>query len=97
MGKMSPVQRGKEWGRCHVCREEENGEGATCAGRKKWGRCHVCREEENGEDATCAGRKKMGKMSRVQGGREWGRCHVCREEEPCTSEAQRKAKMENKY
>jgi len=97
MGKMPSEQRGKEWGSCHLSREERNGEDVTCAERKRmgkmprvqggreWGRCHVCRE------------KKMGKMSRVQGGREWGRCHVCREEEPCTSEAQRKAKMENKY
>jgi len=54
MGKMPPVQGGREWGRCHLCREEENGEDATGAGRKKMGRCHMYREEENGEDATCA-------------------------------------------
>jgi len=23
MGKMPPVKRGKEWGRCHMCMEEE--------------------------------------------------------------------------
>jgi hypothetical protein len=87
------VKRGKEWGRCHLCREEENGEDATCAGRKrmrkmphvqerrKWGSCHLCREEKNWEDATCARRKRMGKMPHVQGGKERGRCHMCREEE----------------
>jgi len=63
------VKRGKEWGRCHLYREEENMEDAICAERKRmgkmpavqrgreWGRCHLCREEENGEDATCAWRK----------------------------------------
>jgi hypothetical protein len=64
---------------------------------KECGRCHLSREEKNGEDVTCAGWKRMRKMPRVQGGREWGRCHACREEDPCTSEAQKKAKMESKY
>jgi hypothetical protein len=66
-------------------------------GGKEWGKCHLSREEKNGKDVTCAERKRMRKMPRVQGGRERGRCHVCMEEEPCTCEAQRKAKMESKY
>jgi hypothetical protein len=86
MGKVPPVKGGRKRGRCHLCREKKNGEDAT-----------LCREEENGEDATCAGRKKMGKLPPVQGGKEWVRCHLCREEEPCTSEAQGKAKMESNY
>jgi hypothetical protein len=62
MGETPPVQGGIEWGRCHLCREENNGEDATCAERKimgkmppvqrgkEWGRRHLCREEKNGED-----------------------------------------------
>jgi len=64
MGKMPPEQGGKEWGKCHLSREEKNGEDVTCAERKRigkmppeqggkeWGRCLLSREEKNGEDAT---------------------------------------------
>jgi hypothetical protein len=58
MGKMPPVESGREWERCHLCSEEENGEDATCGERKtmgkmppvqggrEWGRCHLCMQEE---------------------------------------------------
>jgi len=38
MGKMPPVKGGRKRGKCHLCREEENREDATCAERKRIGK-----------------------------------------------------------